>query len=254
MTIPVEQIRYVYEGPYTSGETVPIPFSYRETLHVKAAIASRTLTFNVDYSVLGQNLTLLINIPAGEKIVVYRQTPLENEAEFPQEAEFDSAKINDSFDKLTMIVQEQQDALSRAIQVPTIVTPDSLDTFTPVPEAGKSLKWDPTGTFLINTTFDLDSIAGQAVEQALIATEQANRAAQSAADTAAIVANAYTKAETNDLLADKQDAFVIGQHLSLSGGILSVALDTIMTGYTEDAWNALSAEEQAAIPLALIYE
>lgn len=254
MTLPVEQVRYVYQGPYSAGDTVPIPFSYREVQHVRAATADKTLTINVDYSVLGQNLTFITPIETDVNVVVYRQTPLDNDAEFPQEAEFDSEKINDSIDKLTMIVQEQQDSLNRALQIPSVVPPDSLDTFVPSPDAGKALKWDSTGTFLINSTYDPDSLANIATEQARIATEQANIATQKAEETAAIVANTYTKNEINTFLGEKQDVLTPGQYMTLSNNVVDVNLNSFMQGFTESAWNGMSASEQAAIPLALIYE
>lgn len=177
MTIPIEITRYVYAGPYDVGDTIPLPFTYMEAEHVKLLKNTEALRFNIDYTVLGQNATLNVAISADDKVVAYRQTPLDNDSEFPQEAEFDSEKINDAIDKLTMQNQEQQDAIDRALKL-------DMDTDTttivglPVPDPNKCLKWSADAKKLINSTYDPDSqvtTAAYHADRAEAAEEQARQ-------------------------------------------------------------------------------
>lgn len=203
MTLPEQQSRYVYNGPYAVGDTAPIPFSYADTAYVKASRDKVPLEINVDYSVMGQNITLLVPISSAEKLVVYRETPIDNNAEFPQEASFDSEKINDVTDRLTMQNQEQEDALNRAIKLPIDAPVDIKDLDMPIPEANKGLKWNEDGTALVNTKYDTDALADEAKEQAEIATTQAAIATAKANEAAASATLAAQKAAETVQAADE---------------------------------------------------
>lgn len=203
MTLPEEQSRYVYSGPYSVGDTAPIPFTYAEPEHVKAFRDNKELELNVEYSVMGQNITLLVPIASAEKLVVCRETPIDNNAEFPQEASFNSEKINDTIDKLTMQNQEQEEALGRALKLPIDSPIDIKDLDLPLPEANKGLKWNEEANGLVNTKYDTDAIADLATEQAGIATEQAAIATTKANEAAASAALAAQKAEETAQIADE---------------------------------------------------
>jgi hypothetical protein len=211
MTVPIEQIRYVYQGPFSVGNIAPIPFTYTETECVSAYRDAQPLELNVDYAVFGQNVTLLTPIAATETLVICRETPLDQDSEFPQEAEFDSQKVMDALDKLTMQNQEQEDLLSRAIKLP-IDTPTNIgDLDLPLPEANKALKWNSTADALINTKYDPDAIADEARHQAEIAAQQAAIAAQKAveASSSANLAQAavtQVNAAKNEALEDIDEA------------------------------------------------
>lgn len=176
MTLPVQVVRYVYNGPYEIGDTVPIPFSYMEGDHVDLYKNKELLRYNIDYSVLGGNATLNVAVGASDKIVVIRDTPANNDAEFPQEAPFDSAKINDAIDKIVMKLQELEEELDRALKT-------DIDSATgtiiglPIPDPGKCIKWDSAGMNLVNSKYDPDSQVTNAAYWAQQAEESANRAA-----------------------------------------------------------------------------
>lgn len=177
MTVPVEITRYIYQGPYSVGDKLPIPFTYMETEYIKLLKNKEPLRFNIDYSVLGAEVTLNVDVTADDKIVVYRQTPISNDAEFPQEADFDSEKINNAIDRLTQQNAEQQDAIDRALKLEL----DS-DTTTivglPVPDPNKALKWSADGKTLVNSTYDPDSQVTTAAYHADRAEEAAEQARQ----------------------------------------------------------------------------
>lgn len=174
MTIPNEKTREVYIGPYAVRDVAPIPFSYGEVTEVCASRGTDPLELNVEYSVQGQNVVLLVPISSGEKLVVYRNTSLDNDAEFPQEAEFDSAKINDALDKLTRQNQDQNEALGRALRLPLDAPVDLKDLRVDIPIGGRGVKWNADGTVLVNTQYDAD----QLLEQAQDSVEEASRAAE----------------------------------------------------------------------------
>lgn len=270
MTIPEQQVRYVYDGPYDIGDIAPIPFDYMETSHVKAARNEEILEFNVDYTVLGQNLTLRTNILATDKLVVFRDTPLDNDAEFPQEADFDSAKINDSIDKLTMQNQEQEEELDRCIKFPIDSSEDLKDITFPTPDANKCIKWNEDGTALVNSKYDPDALAdlildagGNADAAAKIAVEAAKDALESAeraeaaadrAEAAADRADSYSKEEINNFLSTKQDKLTAGDYIKIQGNVISATPEDMVHTYEPEEWESLPQETKNSIKVAFIYE
>lgn len=179
MTVPIEQIRYVYAGPYDINDQIPIPFVYSEPAHVKLLVDNKPQTLNIDYSVLGQTLTMLRPVGIGSNIVILRETPLDQESSYPQEAEFDSAKIEGNLDKLTMQNQEQEDTLSRCLKV-SPDTPEDIDVTFPRPDAGKAIVWNNEGKGLTNSAFTLDDALNRAEGAADRAEDAADRADASA--------------------------------------------------------------------------
>jgi len=179
MTISEEQSRYVYTGTYKAGDILPIPFSYAEKEDVHVEAGGEEWEINVNYAVSGQNVICISEAPAGADVVVYRDTPLNNEADFPQEAEFDSAKISDALDKLTMQNQEQEDDLLRAIKFPKGYTGDMTKITFPLPEANKSIQWNSNGTNLVNSSYSIDDALNLAQGFAERAEDSADSAAKS---------------------------------------------------------------------------
>lgn len=162
MTIPVEQTRYIYKGPYSIGDTIPIPFSYSNETDVKLYLDDSPLEINVGYGVTGQNINVLTNIGSGTKVVVQRETPLDNDAEFPQEAEFDSDKINNAIDKVTRQNQEQDELLDRAIKMPVDTDKNLLGGISfPLPNPNKAIQWNSSGTDLVNSVYSIDDLTNK---------------------------------------------------------------------------------------------
>lgn len=230
MTLPVQIVRYVYSGPYSVGDTIPIPFTYMETDHVWLYKNKDKLRFNIDYSVSGQNITINVTAKSTDRIVVYRQTPLNNDAEFPQEAEFDSEKINDAIDKLTMQNQEQQEQIDRALKLP-IDSSTGLIVGLPTPDPYKCLKWNAAGTSLINSTYDPDSQVSNAAYWAAQAEASANRAA------------GYVT-QIEDLIANFKA--IMDQHIE---DIVDQKLQEYMSSLkllpiTQEAYNALETKDE----------
>lgn len=167
MTIPVEQTRYIYRGPYSIGDTIPIPFSYSDETDVKLYLDDSPLEINVGYGVTGQNINVLTTIGSGTRVVVQRETPLDNDAEFPQEADFDSEKINNAIDKVTRQNQEQDELLARAIKMPVDTDKELIKGITfPSPNPNKAIQWNSSGTNLTNSVYGIDDLTNK-VDEAL---------------------------------------------------------------------------------------
>lgn len=115
------------------GTEYPITFQYIDTRDVKAYhirvinnLNVRTeLTYNIDYTVVGQTFTTLTEIPleGDTKLAIYRNTErsqnilwVDGQAVYPP-------NIMKSDDKLTLIVQELTEEVSRSIRT-SITDPD----------------------------------------------------------------------------------------------------------------------------------
>lgn len=199
MLIDEDNIKVQYDSTSASqlkaGDTLPFPFNITEETTLKAVLTDGTqLVYKRDYTVNRQStkqvsVTLNINIPVGSSITLYRETPLDQVSEFPQEAKFNSRKIEDALDKLTMQNQEQREALSRALKLPLSAPIDISNLALPNPEPNRSVKWNSSGTALINTSYDPDT--------ALVQTEQYRTQAQQSAAAAKTSQNAAKTSETN---------------------------------------------------------
>jgi hypothetical protein len=158
--------KIVVEGPFSIGDVIPIPFPYVETQDVKLKVGEDTLVYNVDYSIYLQSLTIQKDVEDGTLVTVYRDTPLDQQAEFPQNNKFNSAKLNTALDKLTMQQQEQAEQLTRALKLD--ISSSSTNLTLPNPEAGLTFKWNEDGTALENYDIDADFKAFQAETDAAI--------------------------------------------------------------------------------------
>ena len=148
-----------YTGPFIKGQLLPLTFPYIATEDVKMIIDDQPAIFNVDYEIITEpndehpvaypNSAYIKNdLPNAKQITIYRVTPLDQQAPFPQGSKFRSERIEQALDKLTMQQQEQEEQLSRCI-----IAPITLETFNgqlPEPAADQALKWNTDGTELEN--------------------------------------------------------------------------------------------------------
>ena len=148
-----------YTGPFIKGQLLPLTFPYIATEDVKMIIDDKPAIFNVDYEIIIEpndehpvaypNSAYIKNdLPNAKQITLYRVTPLDQQAPFPQQSKFRSERVEQALDKLTMQQQEQEEQLSRCI-----IAPITLETFNgqlPAPAADQALKWNTEGTELEN--------------------------------------------------------------------------------------------------------
>lgn len=151
--------KHIYRGPFTKNQLLPIPFPYADKTNVFVMIDSELASQNTEFEIVDvpslenpeiapNSVKLKIDLPKAQKITVFRETPLDQQAAFPQNAKFSSKRIEDSLDKLCMQQQEQEEQLARCI-----IAPISLETFNgqlPEPASNQALKWSEDGTELEN--------------------------------------------------------------------------------------------------------
>jgi hypothetical protein len=86
---------------------------------------------------------------AGVLVTIYRLMPLTQESRFRPQQPMDASTMEEAWDYLTYITQQLQEQLDRTVQL-DISSTNSTPILLPPPDANMYLRWDPTGTFLIN--------------------------------------------------------------------------------------------------------
>jgi len=126
--------------------------------------------------------------PAGtEFVTIIRVLPLTQGIDYSDYDDFPAETHEGGLDKLTMITQQLQEQLDRAIVVPP--GNPGVEIALPPYDPGKGWMWDETEQKVINSDDNLNGIVAAATEQAGIAEQQANRATTQA-DLAEFHANA----------------------------------------------------------------
>lgn len=123
------------------GQTLSVPFYFLEAadLAVVKTIdgVDTTLTRNTHYSVTGEgnpaggSITLTtLAAPIGTVITIYRGAAFTQPSQFTANGQFPSATVEQSLDRLTMLVQQLREEVNRAYRVPL-----TEDAFEPAPLA-----------------------------------------------------------------------------------------------------------------------
>lgn len=160
-------------GPYLGdGIQREFPFAFKvfNAGDVRAYVADgkrgteRALAYGSDYRVTlhpdqetrpGGLLTLTAALAVGDKLAINSKTDIVQSKVFTNQGGFYPALLNDALDLLTVICQELQAQLARAMLAPVnaTVTPSF-----PLPDAKKFLRWSDDGSTLVNDAFDVDAI------------------------------------------------------------------------------------------------
>ena len=159
-------------GPYLGdGIQREFPFTFKvfNAGDVRAYVADsqgkeRALTYGADYRVTlhdnqearpGGLLTLTAALAVGDKLAINSKTDIVQSKVFTNQGGFYPVLLNDALDLLTVICQELQAQLARAMLAPVnaTVTPSF-----PLPDAKKYLRWSDDGSTLVNDDFDVDAI------------------------------------------------------------------------------------------------
>lgn len=183
MTLSTTSSRNDYTGNDT---TATYSYSYRILLSSDLEVTVKktstgvetTLALTTDYTVTGVGaasgtIVLVDNnqawlssgngyLDTGYTITIKRVTALTQSTDIRNQGDFYPEVHEDAFDKLTMIDQQQQDAIGRSIKMPVTVNPATFDAILPSPEADKFIKIDAAGTgfeYGSSTTSGLDNTA-----------------------------------------------------------------------------------------------
>jgi len=116
-------------------------------------------------------------LPEGWQITLLRVVPLTQELDLVNQGPFFAEAIESALDKLTMIAQQHEEALSRSVQLP--------------------VNSDGGGDKLLGEILDASSTAQQAANTALQAQANAETAAQNAANDVAALLQGYVQDAQN---------------------------------------------------------
>jgi hypothetical protein len=106
------------------------------------------LTLTTDYSMSTENdpngATLTtVNTYSDGKLTVYRNTQPTQVLDIANNDGFDADSVEETLDRMTMILQRHEDELSRCFKLADSDT-SGADTTVPVPVAGEAVKWNAT--------------------------------------------------------------------------------------------------------------
>lgn len=155
-------------GPFDGNDAATsFPFDFKifadSDLRVvlrDALTAEYLLTLDVDYSVSmnpdqnadpGGTITYPLSGPplaTGERLTVTTDLELSQQTVFTNLGKFFPATVEDTFDRITMLLRQIQAESMRAIRVP--VSLSDVLTDLPTPVAGAALVWNEDGTALVN--------------------------------------------------------------------------------------------------------
>jgi hypothetical protein len=174
ITSQVSRVAYAGNG---SATTFPTTFKFLDSEHVQCVRTTADgedvlLEQDTDYAVsgAGEESGGTVTFPAassdygvlaeGQTLTIYREVPLTQETDWENSDEIDVEEIESADDKLTMIAQQQEDKIGRAIKVP--VSSSLSDVECQAPEAGKALVWNDVGDGIVNGTVDLTTLGATA--------------------------------------------------------------------------------------------
>lgn len=216
-------------GPYAGAGTAgpfTVGFRFLQNDHLRVVRTSpdgvdTTLSLTTDYSVFGAGNTtgsvlLTGALPVGWKLTILRAVPATQETDYVQNDAFPAESHERALDKLTMIVQQQQETLTRTLRAPESDTAPSL--FIPSAEqrANKYLGFDENGV-PITTTLDIGD-----VEEAVAEAEAAAAAAAISEDNAA---NSATASAASAQLAQDQADLVTDQIAAVTPSVAMLSGD-----------------------------
>jgi hypothetical protein len=167
MTLSTTTVRTTFAG---SGSTGPFSFPFKITAASDLDVYKTTavggislLSYPSAYSVTGVgdaaggSLTLTTALATGETLAIVRDVPTTQPTSLRTQGTFLPESHEDALDRLTMIDQQQDDALGSAVRLAPSLDP-ATHTVTLTPETGKALVWQ-SPTMLGNSTIDNTSIA-----------------------------------------------------------------------------------------------
>ena len=206
MTVSSTTSRNEYNG---NGVTDTFAYTFRilNQAHIAVYVDDVLQTISTDYTISGVGVdgggSVEFTSPpvtGTANVIFIRSVPLTQETDYVENDPFPAESHETALDKLTMIVQQQQEQIDRTLRLP--VTGTFSNVAVPSPDAGKALLWNATEDALINSTNDFDNIVPLATTQAGIATTQAGIATTQAG----LAATAKTDAETAQGLAEAAQA------------------------------------------------
>lgn len=142
----------------TAGQTVFVyDFEIFESGDIRVYRNAVMLALTTDYTLSGVgdenggNVTLTSGATAGDIYTIFRKVTPERTTEYQESGQFLAQELNDDFDRLWAVIQDQETAISRTLQL-TDQTTASLPLFLEDGTAGNLLRWNDTATGIDNVT------------------------------------------------------------------------------------------------------
>ena len=157
-----------------NGVTKSFPFEFKIFTTSDITVSKIDVTTNIhtpqilgiDYDVKlndrgdnGGTITYKAAPTTNQYSFIIRELALTQETDFPKEGKFPEEDIEDTLDKNTMLIQQVDDALGLAIQVPSDVI--NFDPNLPSPVTGKALLWNETANGLENSVDNINDITAK---------------------------------------------------------------------------------------------
>lgn len=157
MGIPANLSSVPAQTPYTqyvasNGQTVfPYPFVITQDSDLVVVVGGVTLPTDQGYTLsgvgnsTGGNVTFNAGQTAGAIITLYRDITIERITQFSQNSGFSSTAFNAEYNNIYLILQQLQEALAFALQIPSTNNPAPTTRLTPASYANKYLSFDANG-------------------------------------------------------------------------------------------------------------
>ena len=216
-------IKQFYPGPilnktlditdflFKDPEQIHITYTYKNE---DGSLDNRELTYGTEYEVakiLPSDVTQAdaaltastgrvtlkadINVVLGERLTIYRESEIIQEAQYPRTGPFPAASHEGALDYLTMQNQEQQDQIDRSLKVP--ISTANFDGALPIPVPARALKINDSGSGFEFSEYDPDTAletTKEYMEGAQTAASNALTSQNAAASSASSAANSATEA------------------------------------------------------------
>lgn len=181
MTVESSVMKVNYAG---NGVTFSfdIPFPFLDPTHVRVQVLSgsslQELVYGTDYEVIAENVNIFGAPEAGSVVTVYRRVPLTQETDYPPGGNFPAAAHEAALDKLTMIVQQLADDVSRSIRVSISDNLDPDDLVLPAAEfrTARLISFDSGGAAIMVGTGILGESPVSDFGQSLVLAEDSEAA------------------------------------------------------------------------------
>ena len=190
MTISTTASRISYNG---NGATTAFSFPYRfiansdlTVIKIAADGTETTLTLNTNYTVTGADddaggvVTLSVAPLSGQRLVIYRALAITQEVDYITGDPFPAETHERALDRLTMVAQQQQDAIDRSAKLPVTSTEDADALIADILRLADSA--DNIDT-LAGIEADITTVAGIAANVTSVAGNEANINAVAANET-----------------------------------------------------------------------
>lgn len=136
----------------TAQTLFPYPFPIFANTDLKVHVDGALKVLTTDYTVSGAtaptggNVTFLVAPGNGKIVTIYRDIAIQRLSDFQQNGPFASVTVNDELDRMTLVDQQLESSIQRALRIPVTANVADADIELPVANyANKFLTFDVTG-------------------------------------------------------------------------------------------------------------